>query len=154
MPVTVEVTESASEALELAGAFLQARPIEHNLLLTLLTDRAARPQPGRYWIARQDDEVAGVGFHSPLTFPPTLTPMPAEVARAIAEAARAGGDLPGGGGETGDNAAYYRHPAGPRLYHLGDLRLPEGVSGRLRPARRADYPGRRGVHHRLPRIHR
>ncbi|MGC9961930.1 MAG: GNAT family N-acetyltransferase [Acidimicrobiales bacterium] len=151
MPVTVEVTESASEALELAGAFLQARPVEHNLLLTLLTDRVAHPQAGRYWIGRRDDEVAGVGFQSPLTFPPTLTPMPAEVARAIAEAALAGGDLPGVTGEAATAAAFAGHWAeickvaatpvfGQRLYHLGELRLPEGVSGRLRPATRADYP--------------
>jgi GNAT superfamily N-acetyltransferase len=151
MPVTVEVTESASEALELAGAFLQARPVEHNLLLTLLTDRVAHPQAGRYWIGRRDDEVAGVGFQSPLTFPPTLTPMPAEVARAIAEAALASGDLPGVTGEAATAAAFAGHWAeickvaatpvfGQRLYHLGELRLPEGVSGRLRPATRADYP--------------
>lgn len=150
MSVTVEATASAAEVIERAATYLSARPVEHNLVLTLLHERAARPQPGRYWIAREGTTVVGVGFQSPLDFAVTLTPMPPGAARAIAEAASSAGvQLPGVSGEAGTAATFAghwtevhktaAHPlSGQRLYRLGDLHLPEGVSGQLRPADESD----------------
>ncbi len=151
MSVTVEATQSASEVLERAGRFLASRPVHHNLLLTLLHERAANPVPGRYWIAREEADVGGVAFQSLLDFPATLSPMNPHSARAVAEAASsAGAELPGVSGEAATAAAFTGHwtevrktsaqpISGQRLYHLGDLRLPDGVNGRLRPATEADH---------------
>ncbi|MGO8874484.1 MAG: GNAT family N-acetyltransferase [Acidimicrobiales bacterium] len=150
MSVTVEATANAAEVIERAGTYLAARPVEHNLVLTLLHERATRPQPGRYWVAREGAIVVGVGFQSPLDFAVTLTPMQPEAAKAIAEAASGvGALLPGVSGEAGTAATFAGHwteihktaarpLAGQRLYRLGDLHLPEGVSGLLRPANEAD----------------
>jgi len=150
VPVTVEATQSASEVLERAGAFLASRPIHHNLILTLLHDRAAHPEPGRYWIAHEGAGVGGVAFQSPLGFSATLTPMSIAAARALVEAiSAAGADLPGVSAEAATAAAFAGHwteirktgakpISGQRLYHLGDLRLPSHVSGRLRPATEND----------------
>jgi GNAT superfamily N-acetyltransferase len=146
MSLTVEPAADAASVLGSAGDFLSSRPIEHNLVLTLLHERAAHPILGRYWIARDGTEVCGVAFQSPLDFPAALTPMEAAAARAIAEAASAAGvELPGINGEAATAAAFAGHwteltssgaepIAGQRLYHLGDLRLPEDVPGRMRQA--------------------
>jgi GNAT superfamily N-acetyltransferase len=150
MSLTVESAADASSVLKAAGGFLSSRPIEHNLVLTLLHERAAHAVPGRYWIARDGTEVRGVVFQSPLDFPATVTPMEAAVAQAIAEAASADGvELPGVNGEAATAAAFAGHwteltssgaepVSGQRLYHLGELRLSEGVPGRLRQATQDD----------------
>lgn len=146
MPVLVEFTEDPSEVLFRAGPFLRASPVEHNVILTLLEDRLARPQPGRYWIARLDGEVCGVVFQSPTDFFATLSAIPGTVIAptAVAVAERAP-DLPGVTGAAGDAARFAgawtevcscaAQPfSGQRIYRLGALIPPAGVPGRLRSA--------------------
>ncbi len=146
MSLRVENAPDAPSVLSDAGEFLSSRPIEHNLVLTLLHERSSHPVAGRYWIARDGTEVGGVVFQSPLDFPATMTPMKAGLAEAVAEAvAAAGVELPGVNGEAATAAAFAGHwteltasgatpVSGQRLYHLGELQLPEGVPGRLRQA--------------------
>jgi hypothetical protein len=51
------MTEDPAEALEAAGAFLRARPADHNVALTILHERVAHAEPGRYWLVTLDEEV-------------------------------------------------------------------------------------------------
>ena len=75
MPITVTFTDEPARVLSVAGTFLAAEPVLHNVILTLLNERAAHPQPGHYWIASDGDNVVGVVFQSPLTYHATITPM-------------------------------------------------------------------------------
>lgn len=136
--------------LDVAAAHLHARPVEHNLVLTLLGQRAASGAPGRYWVVQGGDEVVGVVFQSPLDFAATLTPMSPIAARAVADAiADDGVDLPGINGEAAATAAFAgrwterRGSAavpynGQRLYRLGPLTFPQDVPGSVRSASPAD----------------
>lgn len=146
MTIAVQETEDASDVLERAGEFLATRPVEHNLVLTILHDRVANPEPGRYWWVTDDHAVVGVALQSPTTFFATLTPMTRAIVTTLAEAiAAAVPDLPGINGEAGTTAAFAGHwseirrtPATPdigqRLYRLGRLQPPRVITGRARPA--------------------
>jgi uncharacterized protein len=69
--------------------------------------RAAHPEPGRYWLAREGDAVTDVLFQSPLDFFATLTPTSPEAGAAMVEAVvRAGVDLPGVNGEASTAARF------------------------------------------------
>jgi len=141
----VRFTDDPAEVLSAAGAFLRSEPVFHNLLLTLIQARIARPEPGRYWYS--DD---GVVFQSPLDFPATITPMRPEGIEAMVDAiCDAGVALPGINGDAATAARFAGQwterygsaaiPArGQRLYELvGEpRRLP--ASGALRPAGAGD----------------
>jgi len=58
--VTVQAVESPAEVLELARVHLAGDPVRHNLVLTLLENRAAYPEPGRYWVVADDGQAVGV----------------------------------------------------------------------------------------------
>jgi RimJ/RimL family protein N-acetyltransferase len=115
-------------------------------VLTILHDRVANPEPGRYWVAADDDAIVGVALQSPTTFFATLTPMARVHVTTLAESiAHTAPDLPGINGEAGTAAAFAGHwteirgiPAAPvlgqRLYQLGRLRPPDGVPGAGRVA--------------------
>jgi GNAT superfamily N-acetyltransferase len=139
-------TDDAAEVLRAAQGFLQARPAEHNLVLTLLHARAEVPEPGRYWTVTGPDGPEGVVFQSPPDYPVTITPMSPEAAVAVVDAiADEGTILPGVTGEAASSARFAGHwaerrhvPAiptgGTRLYRLGALQEPDGVAGHLRVA--------------------
>ena len=144
MRCTVRVTDRADEVLAAAGRFLGSKPVEHNLILTLLHQRAAAPVPGRYWTVAADGEIVGVVIQSPLTFPATLTPMPSDaVVAAVDAVVDQGVELPGVGGEASSVARFAgrwterRHMSavpthGQRLYELRSVALPDLSGGRLR----------------------
>lgn len=147
----VAFTQDPAEALARAEAFLASKPVEHNLILTLLHQRTITPQQGRYWIVERAGRVHGFALHSPTTFKATLTPMPPEFVDATVEAVDAEADLPGIIGEARTASRFAgrwtelrkgaaRPTAGQRLYELKDLDLPGGVPGVLRPAVEADVP--------------
>jgi predicted GNAT family acetyltransferase len=141
-----QVTDDASHVLHVAAEFLCSRPAEHNLLLTLLTERAAHPAPGRFWWVRHGRDVVAVMFQSPLDFHAAITPAAPDAVAALTEAAaEVAPDLPGVSGEAATAAVFagswaerLRTPAAPvegqRLYELRTLRHPDGVPGRLRRA--------------------
>ncbi len=146
------VTDDAAAVLDEAGAFLRSKPAEHNLVLTLLNERAAHPEPGRFWRAMRGTEVVAVMFQSPLDFHATITPAPPDAVAALADcAAQIAPDLPGVSGEAATAAHFagcwaelLATPAAPvegqRLYQLGTLRPPKGVPGQLRCAGQDDAP--------------
>jgi len=150
MAIRVDGTDDAAAALDGAQAFLDSRPAEHNLVHTLLAQRARHPEPGRYWIARDGHDVVGVVFLSPLTYPVTITPTPVRAVDALVQ--EIAQDVPGLIGANGDVTTVARF-AGEwaarcgvpvtteepqRLYRLGTLVPPRGVSGTRRPARSRD----------------
>jgi ribosomal protein S18 acetylase RimI-like enzyme len=148
----VTLFDEAVAVLDEAGAFLAGRPAEHNLIHTLLQQRAATGEPGRYWLVRDGATPTGLVLQSPIGFRAALTPMVAEAARAAVEAIAGDGiDLPGVEGEAAAASAFAGHwtevcrtgarpVLGMRLQLLGRLVLPEGVAGRYRQATEADRP--------------
>jgi hypothetical protein len=150
MAISVRLSDDAATVLGLAGEALADRPVEANLVLTLLHARAAAPQPGRYWVVAEAGAVVGVVFQSPLTFQATLTPMaPEAVVAAVDAIADAGVDLPGVIGDAATAAGFAgqwteRHasaavPAmGQRIYEVERVEQPPGVPGGLRSAGAGD----------------
>ena len=151
------VTDDAARVLDEAGAFLRSKPAEHNLVLTLLNERAAHPEPGRFWRAMRGTEVVAVMFQSPLDFHATITPAPPDAVAALADcAAQIAPDLPGVSGEAATAARFagcwaelLATPAAPvegqRLYQLGHVATSEGrarAAAMRRPGRRC-RPARR-----------
>ncbi len=148
-------TADRPTALARAGPFLRCRPVENNLVLTLLGQRSA-PGDGRYWVACRGDQPVGFAFQSPLSFRAVLAPLDpadaggADVVAALVEAmAEDAPGLPGVASAAvtaadfaGQWAERRRVPAvpveGQRIYRLGVLRQPSGVPGRLRPATVSD----------------
>ena len=149
------VTDDVERAIREAGAFLRSDPVQHNLILTLLEQRRARPEPGRYGWVSCDDEVVGVSFQSPpLTFHASVTPMPVAAIEPLVDGlADVDPGLPGVSGAAsvaarfaGRWAELLKVPATPvegqRLYELRVLRPPVGVPGELRAAGSSDFPSR------------
>src|SRR5215211_7891872 len=107
MAVKVTFGDDPARVLAEAGAFLASEPVLHNVILTLLHERAAHREPGRYWVATDGDTVVGVVFHSPLTFAANLTTMePEVVAVMVDEISDAGVALPGVIGEAATAARF------------------------------------------------
>jgi uncharacterized protein len=146
MELKVLFSEDPAFVLSRAGVFLSSQPVLHNLILSLLHARVAQGDPGRYWMAVQQDEIVGVVVQSPLTFPATLTPMEPSVAMAIADAiAEAGVALPGVNGEAAAAATFAGQWSersksaampfeGNRLYELLEIGEGPNVEGTLREA--------------------
>jgi GNAT superfamily N-acetyltransferase len=136
--------------LEAAEAFLVTRPVEHNILLTILHDRVASPWPGRYWWVVDGDRVVGLALQSPLDFRAGVSPLAgAPLASLVDALADDAPDLPGVVAEAGTAAAFAgrwaerrRAPVvpreGQRIYRVAALRPPDGVPGGLREATAAD----------------
>jgi predicted GNAT family acetyltransferase len=146
----VRFTGEPSVVLETAGHFLESRPVEHNLILTLLEARGTRPIPGRYWIVERGDEVVGVVHQWPVDFTATLTPMPREAIHAVVEhIVDQSIALPAVNGEVATVASFAGcwaertrcralADSAQRIYALDALTMPDPVPGELRVADRAD----------------
>jgi GNAT superfamily N-acetyltransferase len=151
MAVEVVFVEDPGWVLSEAGTFLASNPVGHNLILTLLRTRVAYPEPGRYWVAKEEGVVVGVVFQSPLDFFASLTPMRAGAITALVEAiAKSGVNLPGVNGEAATAARFAgqwtecRGSAafpveGQRIYEL--VRMPQETpaGGRMRQASLDDH---------------
>lgn len=146
MSITVTYSEEPIRVLSGAGEFLASQPVLHNLILSILHARIARPEPGRYWVAMERDEAVGVVLQSPVTFPATLTPMAPEVAAALVDAIVASGvSLPGVNGHAATAASFAGQWAersksaatpfqGNRLYELLERAPVPQVRGTFRQA--------------------
>jgi len=130
---------------------LGRRPVENNVLLSLLHDRVARCTPGRYWTVARAGEVVGFALQSPLEYSGVLSSMDREAAGALAAAMAADPSvhLPGIMAEAAtaaDFAGWWSERSGgravpdegQRIYRLGVLRPVTGVPGRLRRAATED----------------
>ncbi len=99
MAIEVAFSDDPARVLTEAGSFLASEPVLHNLILTLLHERVAHREPGRYWVAKDGETVVGVVFQSPLNFAASLTPMEPEVVAVMVDAISDGGvALPGAEG--------------------------------------------------------
>jgi uncharacterized protein len=146
MDIKIIFSEDPDFILSEAGEFLSSQPVLHNLILTILRERVAHVEPGRYWMARQAGKSAGVVLQSPLTFAATLTPMEQPVVVAMVDAiAEAGVSLPGVNGDAATAASFAgqwserRKSAatpfqGNRLYELLEAGEVPLIEGRLRQA--------------------
>lgn len=146
----VHRSDQVGSAAQAARSFLESRPIEHNLILSLLRERIARTEAGRYWWVTENGIVRGVALQSPLTFRATITPVPLAAIGPLVDAVAAEApDLPGINGEAATTAAFAgawtertgggaRVREGQRLYRLDEVTHPSGVEGSLRVATQAD----------------
>jgi GNAT superfamily N-acetyltransferase len=129
-----------------AGAYLASDPVAHNLVLTLVTQRIAIPEPGHYWWVTDDHAVVGFAMQSPVGFRVTATPMPRPVVEAILDAVvDAAPGVPGVIADAATAACFAgvwaerrKTPAAPhegqRLYELTEVTPPTEVSGSFRAA--------------------
>jgi len=149
----VVVSGDAERALGETGTFLRSDPTTNNLVLTLLEERAKHPEPGRFGWVTDGSTVIGFGLQSPLEFHAAITPMQSSAVEAfVAAFAEIAPDLPGVFAVS-DTAARFagcwaetlKVPATPvegqRLYELGTLHPPSGVSGHHRPIRNSCWDG-------------
>jgi uncharacterized protein len=150
MGVTTIFTDRPEPVMDTAGAFLSSEPVVNNLILSLLADRMAHQQTGRYWLATAGPEPLGVVFQSPLDFPAAITPMPTDaVVAVVAAIAAAGVALPGVAGEAGTAARFAGQWAevtgtsaspfnGQRIYELDGTPALGRAPGHLRRAGATD----------------
>lgn len=144
--MSVEATDDPGKALAHAGPFLARRPVDTNVLLSILNERIAHPEPGHYWTATSGAEVVGFGLQSPVTFCAGLSPMASATAGELAGAVfDQVGHIPGVIGDAATAASFAGRwselaggqvtpEEGQRIYRLGNLRPVTGVPGKLRVA--------------------
>jgi hypothetical protein len=151
----VRHTNDAGEYLDRVGTFLRQRPVEHSVLLSTAAKRAALVGVGAepdLWLWVEDDHaVVATAQHTP-PHGAYLSTGPAEAMRAIAETLwPLRPDLPGVSGlDTAPQefATQWSRLGGPQattsmrlgLYAAGEISLPAGIPGRLRPATPGDAP--------------
>ena len=144
-------TNDPLEALAEAGCFLAHDPVRNNVILTVLTEQgASNERPGRYWVARHDDEVVGLVLQSTSQYNPVLSAMTDDVAVACADAiADCGEPIPGVMGVAGaaaafagqwtERTAYGAVPVmGQRIYEVTEVVQPNDVPGKIRVANESD----------------
>jgi ribosomal protein S18 acetylase RimI-like enzyme len=146
MDIGVTFYDNPTAVLNVAGEFLESQPVLHNLVFSLLHTRVTHSEPGRYWVAAREGNVAGVVFQSPVTIAAVVTPMRPDVTVAAVEAiVSAGVLLPGVNGDAATAASFAGHWTervkssavpfeGMRLYELSEVRETASIEGRLRPA--------------------
>jgi GNAT superfamily N-acetyltransferase len=144
----MEVVElhDARESRERAGAFLTARPVQHNLLLTIIEQSIEHSLDATFWLVVDGSDVVGLALESPPGFGAVLAPMPAAMCHLLADSIAA---TPHVVGEAGAAAAFAgrwteSHSTavtgidGQRLYELTDLQSVSSARGVLRLARADD----------------
>lgn len=149
---TVRSTSDPAVALDAGGPFLLARPEHNSIILSVLAERIARFEEGRYWWTCRGDDVVAFAMQSPRGFRAVVAPAETGAVNALVDAmAGEAPDLPGVMGEAATAAAFAGRwaevriaPARPvealRLHRIHAVRHPEGVDGALRPARPGDRP--------------
>jgi GNAT superfamily N-acetyltransferase len=147
MPCEAHFTADASEALSACEPYLISRPVEHNVVLTVLRRRITDPTPGRYWWIDDEGTVVGFAMQSPLSFHGAITPMATSATQTLVDVvSETAPDLPGVASDAASAASFagnwaerLRIPVTPveaqRVYRLVALHPPEGVPGRFRPAK-------------------
>ncbi len=93
-----------TEAYEAAREYLLARPVEHNLLHTILEQACEFSLGGRFWIVADGAAVVGFALQSPPGRGVVLGRMNADAIRALADAIE--GPVPGVQGEAAGAAVF------------------------------------------------
>ncbi len=142
----VDSMTDAAAAIDRAGSYLAAQPVELNVIWSVMKQRADSGAPGRYWLLEADAGVAGIVIESPPGQSASISPVRREHAHALAEAISSEGHrLSGVFGDASAASAFAGRwtelvttPAvvqdAQRLYALGHLVQAEGAPGRLRRA--------------------
>ena len=142
----VDATTDAAAVIERAGGYLAADPVGLNVIWSVVKQGAGSGAPGRYWMLEADSDIAGIVIESPPGHFAAISPMRREHADEMAAAISGEGHrLSGVSGEASTASAFagcwterVRTAAvvrdAQRLYALGHLVQPEGVTGRLRRA--------------------
>ncbi len=150
MELKMLFSEDPAFVLKRADEFLSSKPVEHNLILSILHARVTHSDPGRYWIALSGETVVGLVVQSPLEYPATLTPMEPRVVSAMVDAiSEAGVALTGVNGEAATAASFAGQWSercksaaipfhGLRLYEFMEAGEVSRTEGRLRQAGRED----------------
>ena len=150
MAIEVTFTDDPVRVLNEAKVFLASQPILNNLILTLLNERIARREPGRYWMATNGQRTIGLIFQSPLDREATLTPMDLDVVSSMVDViAEMRVRLPGVNGEADTAARFAGQWAertksaaipwqGQRIYEVLALQGKPVASGHLRKAEPQD----------------
>lgn len=145
-----ELTGDVDVFLGAAREYLESRPVEHNLVLSLAEANRTAPRASRWaWVVR-GRRVVGALCETPSDHLASVTPMPGAAVEALVERlSQEVPDLPGVNGEVATVARFAgawatarsvpAHPEdGQRLYKLGRLRPARDVAGSLRRAAPAD----------------
>ena len=149
MPLQVIELADAVEARARAATFLTARPVEHNLLLTILEQSIEHSLGGTFWLVVDGSDVVGFALQSPPGMGAVLAPMDVGVCHLLAESItiplwRAVGDaataaaFAGRFSECASSAVKDIH--GQRLYKLDRVASAVTTPGSLRLATPADRP--------------
>ena len=111
MSIRVILSDDPASVLSDSRSFLAAEPVLHNMILTLLHTRVAHPEPGRYWVAADDNNIVGLVFHSPLDMAANLAVIarPETITVMVDAMAEAGIALPGVNGEAATAARFAGH---------------------------------------------
>ena len=143
MDATVTATDDPRRVLQEARDFLVSDPVRHNVMMTILENRAATGEPGRWWLSLLDGRVAGLAFQSPLTFLAGVAPMPDELVPVLVDAiASAGVRLPGVIGMAHTAARFAGEwtqvcksaavpVQGQRIYEVAEVITPDRVPGEI-----------------------
>jgi GNAT superfamily N-acetyltransferase len=151
---SLAVRSSSDPAVALAAgeSFLLTHPEHNSIILTVLHQRIARFEDGRYWWVCDGDEVVAFALQSPLSFRSVLAPAGREAVEALVDAmAEDAPDLPGiladaptASTFAGRWAEVRITPVRPveaqRLHRVVEVHHPMGVSGALRLAGAGDRP--------------
>jgi RimJ/RimL family protein N-acetyltransferase len=148
--IEIQTSNDAGLVLRDSKAFLTRTPVENNLVLTILHERAEHSEPGLYWTVSADGQIAGLVLQSPPAMPAVLTAVPPGcIEELVNRMAGDRPDLPGIRGEavtTARFAGYWAErlkiPVAPvealRLYRLTALRSPQVAPGLMRTANEFD----------------
>jgi GNAT superfamily N-acetyltransferase len=112
--MSVDVTEyhDPDEAYEAAHDYLLERPVDHNLLHTILDQAREFSLGGRFWIVRDGEPVVGFALQSPPGMRVVLGRMRDNAIRALADAID--GSIPGVQGDAAAAALFAGHFAARR----------------------------------------
>ena len=148
---TVGSSDNAGQVLDAAGPLLASRPVEHQLVATILTEMVPHPGVGQYWwVVDGRAQVVALAVESPAGNRAVLTPARPGPVKTLAQAMASDVyELPGVLGDADTAATFAGYVAdllsvpaypveGGRLYRLRRLVMPKEVAGHLRLAETRD----------------
>ena len=139
----VDELRDPDEAYDAARDYLLARPLDHNLLHTILDQSRESSLAGRFWIVTDGTQVAGFALQSPPERGVVLGRMSEAAIHVLADAIEppipdVQGDATGAAVFAGRFAESHRAPVtgveGRRLYELGPITSIPSVPGAPRLA--------------------
>ena len=147
MGLRVTEIDDPTEAYARANGFLLTRPVDHNLLLTILDQSREFSLGGRFWVVGDGETTVGFALESPIGMGAVLSPMPSRASQLLAESVTAPLSRVTGvaaaaaafaGRWTECQSTAVSDIEAMRLYELIDMKPAGTVSGRFRLANSSD----------------